>query len=118
TNFFEEKILQEGEKDFNLIVMYGKDAYWADVVNACRRFPMFAEKQVVILKDAAQMRTLNELAAYLETPSPTTVFLIEHRFKKADGRGKLVKLSKEKGFYFTSEKIKEEQVPNWIKNHG
>lgn len=118
TNFFEEQIVQPSERDFNLISIYGKDAEWADVVNACRRFPMFAERQVVILKDAAQMRTLNELAGYLESPAPTTVFLIEHRFKKTDGRSKLVKLAKEKGFYFTSDKIKDEQVPAWIQNYG
>lgn len=118
TSYFEEKILQPAERDFNLITIYGKDAEWADVVNACRRFPMFAERQVVILKDAAQMRTLNELAGYLEHPAPTTVFLIEHRFKKVDGRGKLVKIAKEKGFYFTSDKIKDDQLPNWIQNYG
>lgn len=118
TNFFEEKILQPAERDFNLITLYGKDTDWAEVVNACRRFPMFAERQVVILKDAAQMRTLNELAAYLEKPAPTTVFLIEHRFKKTDGRSKIVKLAKEKGCYFTSDKIKDEQVPAWIQNYG
>src|SRR5438094_259262 len=107
TAYFEESILQPSERDFNLLVLYGKDAAWADVVNACRRFPMFAERQVVILKDAYQMRELNELAGYLENPAPTTVFLIEHRFKKADGRGKIVKYAKEKGVYFTSDKIKD-----------
>jgi len=118
TEYFEDKILQPAERDFNLMVLYGKDVEWADVVNACRRFPMFAERQVVILKDAAQMRSINELAGYLENPSPTTVFLIEHRFKKADGRGKLVKFAKEKGYYFTSDKIKEEQVPGWIQAYS
>lgn len=118
TSYFEEKILQPSERDFNLLTIYGKDADWAEVVNACRRFPMFAERQVVILKDAAQMRTLNELAGYLENPAPTTVFLIEHRFKKTDGRSKLVKLAKDKGAYFTSDKIKDEQVPQWIQNYG
>lgn len=118
TEYFEEEILQPSEKDFNLITIYGKDAEWADVVNICRRYPMFAERQVVILKDAAQMRSLNELAPYLERPSPTTIFLIEHRFKKTDGRSKLVKLAKEKGFYFTSDKIKDEQIPQWIENYG
>ena len=116
--YFEENILTEAERDFNLITMYGKDVDWPDVVNACRRFPMFAERQVVILKDAAQMRSLNELSSYLENPSPTTVLLIEHRFKKTDGRGKLVKLAKEKGVYFTSDKIKEEHLPQWIENYG
>lgn len=118
SEYFENNLLTEAEKDFNLITMYGKDVEWADVVNACRRFPMFAERQVVILKDAAQMRGINELSGYLENPTPTTIFLIEHRFKKVDGRGKLVKIAKEKGFYFTSEKIKEEQLPQWIENYG
>lgn len=118
TEYFEEKILAPSERDFNLMVLYGKDTAWPDVVNACRRFPMFAEKQVVILKDAAQMSGFNELAGYVENPSPTTIFLIEHRFKKADGRGKVVKFAKEKGVYFTSDKIRDEQVPGWIQNYG
>lgn len=118
TQYFEHRILSPAERDFNLIVLYGKDAGWADVVNACRRFPMFAERQVVILKDAAQMRSLNELTPYLEQPAPTTLLLIEHRFKKADGRSKLVKLAKEKGSYFTSDKLKEEQIPQWIQQYG
>ncbi|RYD55219.1 MAG: DNA polymerase III subunit delta [Sphingobacteriales bacterium] len=118
TSYFEDKILNEAERDFNLMVLYGKDAEWADVVNACRRFPMFAERQVVILKDAASLKGFNELAGYLERPSPTTIFLIENRFKKADGRSKVVKLAKDKGFHFTSDKIKDEHVPAWIQSYG
>lgn len=113
-----ENILVPEERDFNLMILYGKDAEWADVVNACRRFPMFAERQVVILKDAAQLKGFNELAGYLENPAPTTVFLIEHRFKKADGRSKVVKLAKEKGIHYTSDKIRDEQVPAWIQSYG
>lgn len=118
TSWFENDILSPAEKDFNLMVLYGKDAEWADVINACRRFPMFAEKQVVILKDAAQLKGFNDLAGYLENPTPSTVFLIEHRFKKTDGRSKIVKLAKEKGFHFTSDKVKDEQVPQWIQSYG
>lgn len=118
TDYFEEKILTEAERDFNLIVLYGKETEWQEVVNACRRFPMFAERQVVILKDAAQMRGFAELAGYLENPSPTTIFLIENRFKKADGRSKVLKLAKEKGYYYTSEKIKDVQIPGWIQQYG
>jgi DNA polymerase-3 subunit delta len=114
TEYFEEKILQPAERDFNLTVMYGKDAEWADVVNACRRFPMFAERQVVILKDASQMKTLGELTGYVENPSPSTVFLIEHRFKKADGRSKLTKIIQDRYTYFTSSKIKDADIPHWI----
>jgi DNA polymerase-3 subunit delta len=118
TEYFEEKIIPPAERDFNLIVLYGKDSTWADVVNACRRFPMFAERQVVILKDAAQLKDFGNLAGYIEKPSPTTILLIEHRFKKADNRSKVVKLVKEKGIYFTSEKIKDDHVPAWIQAYG
>jgi DNA polymerase-3 subunit delta len=118
TSYFEDKILQPGERDFNLMVLYGKDSEWADVVNACRRFPMFAEKQVVILKDAAQLKGFNELTGYLEKPSPTTILLIEHRFKKADGRSKVVKYAKEKGYHFTSDKIRDDKMPDWIQIQG
>ncbi len=118
TSYFENNILTPAERDFNLMVLYGKDSEWADVVNACRRFPMFAEKQVVILKDAASLKGFAELAGYVEKPSPTTIFLIEHRFKKADSRTKIVKTIKEKGYCFTSDKIRDEQIPQWIQSHG
>jgi len=115
---FEEKVLQPEERDFNLITLYGKEAEWKDVVNAARRFPMFAERMVVILKEASQMKDLNELEGYIENPSPTTILVIEHRFKKLDGRSKLAKLIPKKGVYFTSEKLKEDEVPAWVSAYG
>lgn len=119
---FEENVLLPEERDFNLITLYGKEASWQDVVNAARRFPMFAERMVVILKEASQMKDLNELEGYINNPSPTTILVIEHRFKKLDGRSKLAKVVPKKGVYFTSDKLKEDEVPNWVavygKNHG
>lgn len=125
TSYFENNILQPSERDFNLTILYGKEAEWSDVVNACKRFPMFADKQVVILKDASQLKGeigdlkgLNTLLNYIEKPSPTTVFLIEHKYKKADSKTRFVKLVKEKGVYYTSDKIRDDQVPQWIQNFG
>ena len=118
TEHFENDILLPHEKDFNLITLYGKDVTWADVVNACRRFPMFAEKQVVILKDAASLKDFASLMGYFEKPSPTTVLLIEYRFKKADGKTKAVKYAKDKGLYFNSDKIKDGAMPGWIRDYG
>ena len=125
TSYFENKILSPAERDFNLMVLYGKDAEWSDVLNACRRFPMFAEKQVVILKDAGSLKGgsgddkgLNSLLSYVEKPSPSTIFLIEHSSKKADVRTKFVKRVKEKGIHFTSDKVKDERLPEWIQEHG
>jgi len=114
-----EGLLPPAERDFNLIQLYGAENDWTDVVTACRRFPMFAERQVVILKEAAQMRSLQELTGYVAKPAPTTVFVIEHRFKKVDGRGKLVKAVKDGGgVYFTSNEVKEDAVPDWIMDWG
>jgi DNA polymerase-3 subunit delta len=118
TTYFEEKILQPHERDFNLTVIYGKDAEWVDVVNACRRFPMFAERQVVILKDAAQILELSEQTAYEDQTAPTTVFLIEHRFKKIDGRSKLPKAIDKTGVHFTANKLKDNEIPHWIQAYG
>jgi DNA polymerase III subunit delta len=125
SGWFENLILTEAERDFNLIVLYGKDVDWAEVNNACRRFPMFAEKQVVILKDAASlkggsgdMKGLNALIPYIEKPSPTTIFLIEHPGKKVDGTTRFAKRIKDRGVRFTSDKIKDDTLPAWIMDYG
>lgn len=115
---FEEHILSPSEKEFNLTVLYGRDARWPDVVNACRRFPMFAERQVVLLKDAASLPEFSELAAYFEKPSPSTIFVVEYRNKKLDGKTKLAKFIKDNTVYFNSEKVKEDAMPAWIKRFG
>lgn len=119
TEYFSGNLLPESDRDFNLITFYGKDVKRNDVLSACRRLPMFAERQVVIVKDAAQMSGLGELDVYIQNPSPTTILLLEHRFKKVDGRSKLSKLLVDPNVaWFTSEKIKEEALPNWIQQYG
>ena len=67
--YAEKKILSEADAEFNLSIFYGKDANWADVLNACRRYPMFAERQVVLLKEAQQMKDIDKLEGYIEKPS-------------------------------------------------
>src|SRR5699024_6697525 len=76
--FFEKELLPENERDFNLSVFYGKDADWAEVINACRRYSMFSEKQVVILKEAQGMKKsdLEKLESYLEDIQEATIFVI------------------------------------------
>ena len=118
THLFKTAILAPHDADFNLIELYGREVNWADVVNACRRFPMFSEKQVVILHDAAQLKELDNLISYLENPMPSTILLIEHRFKKLDGRGKMNKVVKARSVYFTSEKVKDMEMPKWIRDFG
>ncbi len=109
----EHTILNEAEAGFNLSVFYGKDASWADVVNACMRYPMFAEKQVVILKEAQQMKDLDKLESYIDKPLDSTIFVVGHKEKKVDGRSKLAKLLKEKGEVLSTKKMYDNELPAW-----
>jgi DNA polymerase III subunit delta len=112
--FAEHHILPEEEKSFNLSVFYGKDADWAAVVNACRRYPMFAERQVVLLKEAQQMRDISKLEPYILQPLDSTVFVVSYKDKKVDGRSKLAKILKEKGELLSTKKMYDNQLPEWI----
>jgi DNA polymerase-3 subunit delta len=111
--YAEHNILTESEASFNLSVFYGKDASWSDVVNTCMRYPMFAERQVVILKEAQQMRDITKLEGYIEKPLRSTVFVVSYKEKKVDGRSKLAKLLKEKGEMLSTKKLYENQLPEW-----
>lgn len=115
-DYAEHHILPESEASFNLSIFYGKDANWADVINACRRYPMFAERQVVLLKEAQQMRDIEKLEAYIENPLESTVFVVSYKEKKLDARKKFAKLVKEKGVLITTKKMYDREVPEWTQN--
>jgi len=112
-SYAEQQLLPASESSFNLTVFYGKDANWADVVNSCRRYPMFAERQVVLLKEAQQMRDIDKLEAYFENPLQSTVFVISYKDKKLDARKKMAKLIKEKGELLTIKKMYDRELPEW-----
>lgn len=114
-DYAEHNILNEAEAGFNLTVFYGRDADWAAVVNACRRYPMFAEKQVVLLKEAQHMKDIEKLDAYVESPLATTIFVASYKTKNLDKRTKLYKTLKQGAEIFSSEKIKDFKLQEWIK---
>lgn len=115
--YAEKYILSESEAEFNQTVFYGKDANWADIVNACRRYPMFAERQVVLLKEAQQMKDVDKLESYVENPLPSTILVVSYKGKTLDGRQKFSKLIKKKGEVFLSKKLYENQLPGWINSY-
>jgi len=121
-DYAEHKILSESEMGFNLTVFYGKDADWAAVVNACRRYPMFAERQVVLLKEAQQMKDIDKIEGYIDNPLSSTIFVVSYKDKKVDGRSKLSKTLKQKGELLTTKKIYDNQLPEWanqmVQQHG
>jgi DNA polymerase-3 subunit delta len=111
--YAEHHILSESESSFNLTVFYGRDADWTAVINACRRYPMFAERQVVLLKEAQQMKDIDKLESYIDNPLGSTVFVVSYKDKKVDARTKFAKLLKQKGEVVTTKKLYDNQLPQW-----
>ncbi|MFM8592522.1 MAG: DNA polymerase III subunit delta [Sphingomonadales bacterium] len=109
-NYAEHQLLSDAEASFNLSVFYGRDAAWPDVVNACKRYPMFAEKQVVLIKEAQHMRDIDKLESYLEQPLDSTILVIGYKEKKLDNRRKFAKLIKDKGVLVSTKKLYEQDL--------
>jgi DNA polymerase-3 subunit delta len=116
SDFIEKNILDEAEKGFNLQVMYGRDASIEDIVSSAKRYPMMAERQVIIVKEAQDLsRSIEKLVSYAENPQPTTVLVFNYKYKKLDKRKKLHKAIAKTGFIYESKKLYENQVSDWIR---
>lgn len=116
SDFIEDTILDEAERGFNQVVMYGRDVSIEEIASSAKRFPMMAEKQVIIVKEAQDLsRTIEKLVSYAENPQPTTVLVINYKYKKLDKRKKLYKAVEKSGVIFESKKLYENQVSDWIR---
>jgi len=116
TEYIENNILTEEEKGFNQMVLYGKDVSIEDVVSNAKRYPMMADRQVVIVKEAQELaRTIEKLESYAENPQPTTVLVFAYKYKSLDKRKKITKLLEKTGVVFESKKLYDNQVGDWIK---
>lgn len=115
TEFIEQNILQEHEKDFNQTILYGRDTTIEDVVGNAKRFPMMADRQLVIVKEAQELsRNIDKLESYAENPQPTTVLVFAYKYKTLDKRKKITKLLDKTGLVFESKKMYENQVGAWL----
>ncbi|MGJ8665759.1 MAG: DNA polymerase III subunit delta [Patiriisocius sp.] len=116
SDYIEKTVLSEEEKGFNQMVLYGRDVTIDDIVGNAKRYPMMAELQVVIVKEAQDLsRTIENLVSYVENPQPTTVLVLCYKYKKLDARKKLSKAVKKSGVLFESKKLYDNQIPDWIK---
>jgi DNA polymerase-3 subunit delta len=116
SEYIENSILQEHERDFNQTVLYGRDVTIEDVVSNAKRYPMMADRQVVIVKEAQDLvKTIDKLEAYAENPQPTTVLVICYKYKTLDKRKKITKILAQKGVVYESKKLYENQVGEWLK---
>ncbi|MDR3308851.1 MAG: DNA polymerase III subunit delta [Tannerella sp.] len=109
-----ENALREDERDFNQTIFYGADSKVDAVINAARRYPMCAERQLVVVREAQELDNIEYLSHYVKQPMTSTVFVICHKYKKLDGRKSLCAEAKKIGVVFESKKKYDNEMPSFI----
>ena len=124
SDYILENTLTAEEKDFNQTLLYGKDLTIDTILTSAKRFPMMAERQVVVIREAQNVKNIEDLAPYVEKPLLSTILVISYKYKAIDKRKKLYKAVQKNGIYFESKPIYDNQIPGWItkymklKNYG
>jgi DNA polymerase-3 subunit delta len=122
-DFVEQNALPETQRGFNQVVVYGKDINMSDILTHARRFPMMAERQVVIVKEAQNIIDFGKeegaklLAHYLDHPQPSTILVFCYKYKTLDKRKKLSKTIERQAVVFNSRKPYDNQLPAWISQY-
>ncbi len=122
SDFIEAKAIPEHEKGFNQVVMYGKDAPMNVILSNARRFPMMADRQVVIVKEAQNIPNLGKeetdtmLIKYIQNPLPSTILVFAHKYKNLDGRKPLSKELEKRAILVKTEKVKEHLLAGWVES--
>lgn len=120
THWVEENALSPGERSFNQVVAYGKDVSVQDVLTHARRFPMMAQYQVVIIKEAQDITDLgraegrNKLESYLKQAVPSTIMVLAHKHKKLDGKTTLAKAFAASAVVVESTKVQDWKLSEWV----
>jgi DNA polymerase-3 subunit delta len=123
----ESAALSPSEKVFNLHILYGRETDLPTLISIARQYPMMGTRQVVILREAQEMKNLikeeegqgkNPLLEYVLSPQPSTILVLCHKYKTADSRTRLVKAIAQNGIVFRSDKIYENKLPEWISQYA
>ena len=118
----ERTALDETQKSFNQVVLYGKDTSLVDVIGAARKYPMMGDRQVVIVKEAQEMRDWAKedkqtlVINYIENPLPSTILVFGYKYKSIDKRTKFGKVIEKNSVFLNAKKLYDNQVPDWIRN--
>ena len=112
----EETVLTESEKSFNYQVVYGRDSDVNDIISSAKRFPMMAEYQLIMVREAQFLKGIDAIMPYLDNPVKSTVLVFLYKNKKVSRATKLGKVLKSKGA-FTSNKLYENEVAGWLQAH-
>jgi DNA polymerase III subunit delta len=116
-NYIEDNVLDESEKAFNQIIVYGDDTTISAIIDTARRFPMMSSHQVLIIKEAQTLKKLEELILYLEKPLVSTILVFCYKYKTIDKRTKLYKVLGSHAVFLESLRLRDYQVPAWIERY-
>lgn len=114
SSYIEQNVLPEEEKGFNQTILYGSDVEVSSIIMAARRYPMMAERQVLIVKEAQNVKNLDELSIYLQNPMLSTILVICYKHGSVDRRKKLLTEVSRVGILFESKKIRDTALPSFI----
>lgn len=114
SDYIQENVLDEAEKTFNQTVLYGKDTDALTVMNAAKRFPMMSSHQVVIVKEAQELKDFETLQHYVEKPLKSTLLVLDYKYKKPDKRKKVFKSLISNSVFLEAKKLYDNEVPSWI----
>jgi DNA polymerase-3 subunit delta len=117
TDLLEKKVLAETEKDFNMQIFYGIDSDVKAIISAARRYPMMADYQLIIVKEAQELAHFEMLDLYAKNPMPTTVLVLNYKHGTIDKRKSVVKSIEKSGVIFESKKLYENQIPTFVKSY-
>jgi DNA polymerase III subunit delta len=117
SDYIAANVLSETEKTFNQTVLYGKDTEIGTVINAAKRYPMMSEHQVIIVREAQNIKNIDELIYYVEKPLKSTLLVINYKYKELDKRKKLYQALDKNAIVFNSEKLYEDKIPGWISEY-
>jgi DNA polymerase III subunit delta len=116
SDFIEDNVLLEEEKGFNQMVLYGRDVTIDDIVSNAKRYPMMAEYQVVIVKEAQDLsRNIEKLIDYAKQPQPSTILVFNYKYKTIDKRKALYKTLQKSAVVYECKKLYDNQVADWIR---
>lgn len=116
-DYMAETILTPEEREFNQTILYGADTTIENVITAAKRFPMMSEHQVIIVKEAQNLKNLDKLTYYLQKPQPSTILVFCHKNGSLDRRKKITLEIEKKGLLYESKRIKESMLPSFISNY-
>ncbi|MDE6003256.1 MAG: DNA polymerase III subunit delta [Prevotella sp.] len=118
SNWIAENVLQPEERDFNQTVLFGSDVNASQIVDAAKRYPMMSEYQVIIVKEAQNVKNVEPLEKYLKAPMATTILVMCHKNGTIDGRKReYVKAIQQAGVLFESKKLRERDLPAFIERY-